>query len=70
MISFIFLLNGSALAPNIACTPPPTSNTPVAPNFLILSLSTFLISLTATLSLVIQASTSSRFSFPPRASKT
>ena len=64
-----FLYN-IAFAPNIACTPPCTSNTPVAPIFLSLFLSTLEMSFIETLSLVMQASISSIFSIPPKAATT
>ena len=60
----------SALAPNIAWIPFPTSITPAAPNDFSSFLSTLDLSLTSTLNLVIQASTLTMFSGPPKASNT
>ena len=69
-IVLISLLYLSALAPNIACIPLPTSTTPEAPKAFKVALSTFALSLTSTLNLVIHASTLTIFSAPPKASNT
>ena len=51
----------------MACTPPPTSSTSIAPNFFNVALSTAFTSLTETRKRVIQASTFSIFSALPYA---
>ena len=67
LISFLY---ASALAPKMAWIPLPTSTTPAAPKDFNWSLFTFALSLTSTLNLVMQASTLTIFSSPPKAAKT
>ena len=60
-------LRSSACVPKIACTLLPTSITPAAPRALSRALSTLSLSATSIRSRVMQASTLTRFSRPPKA---